>query len=272
MSEEIKEKKLTKEQKKDLKLKEKFKEIDKKFKRVDKLYKLSTEFEGFRNEEFNQLKENLCSQIDKHVEATINQYSHEIMIDIRDHQSGKLPIVSSKEAIKMLKKEVDDLKNNIHLNCTDSEACNGEINGEIVNIYGEVNSLKDTLNDLGDDLRKDMNEKHTYQNQRLNKQAETHRLKIEYIKEELEKLYKFNNLLKFDIEVLNNKVMSSDKRIDTRLDSHWSIIDRERGKVEELFYYKNRQCKDIEYLIIFIALNFGLTTFLLINFFMVFDF
>ena len=110
MSEEVKEKKLTKEQKKDLKLKEKFKEIDKKFKRVDKLYKLSTEFEGFRNEEFNQLKESLCNQIDQHVDDKISQFSHEIMTDIRDHQLGTLPIVSSKEAIRILKKEVDELK------------------------------------------------------------------------------------------------------------------------------------------------------------------
>lgn len=55
MSEEVKKKKLTKEQKKDLKLKEKFKEIDKKFKRVDKLYKLSTEFE--------ELKEALLKEV-----------------------------------------------------------------------------------------------------------------------------------------------------------------------------------------------------------------
>lgn len=246
MNEEIKEKKLTKEQKKDLKLKEKFKEIDKKFKRVDKLYKLSTEFEGFRNEEFNQLKESLCNQIDKHIEATISQYSHEIMTDIRDHQLGTLPIVSSKEAIRMLKKEVDELKkartkqgeeNNIVF-----ERANA-LNGEIVNIYSEINSSKDDFKGLQEIqsgevdrifsninlLESDIIKKDKYQNERLNKQAETHRLKIEQIKKELSKIY-------FEIE--NNKT-------------------------------KNELVK---YLIFFIALNFGLTIFLLINFLLVFDF
>lgn len=204
MSEEKKQKKLTKEQKKDLKLKEKFKEIDKKFKRVDKLYKLSTEFEGFRNEEFNQLKENLCSQIDQHVDDKISQYSHEIMTDIRDHQLGTLPIVSSKEAIRMLKKEVDDLK----------EIQNGETDRILSNI-GLVESLV---------IKQDK-----YQNQRLTKQAETHRAKIEQVKGELGKIYS---------EIKKTKIK------------------------DEL----------LKFLIFFIALNFGLTIFLLINFLLVFDF
>ena len=232
MSEATKEKKLTKEQRKDLKLKEKFKEIDKKFKRVDKLYKLSTEFEGFRNEEFNQLKENLCSQIDQHVDDKISQFSHEIMTDIRDHQLGTLPIVSSKEAIRMLKKEVDELGSLITMQSKDNYAT-----------YEKVNSLIDSFKDLqeiqsGETDRIFSNislveglviKQDKYQNERLSKQAETHRAKIEQVKVELGKVY--------------------------------SEIKKTKTKDELL-----------KFLIFFIALNFGLTIFLLINFFMVFDF
>jgi len=232
MSEEVKEKKLTKEQKKDLKLKEKFKEIDKNFKRVDKLYKLSTEFEDFRNEEFNQLKENLCSQIDQHVDDKISQFSHEVMTDIRDHQFGTLPIVSSKEAIRMLKKEVDELGSLITTQSKDNYAT-----------YEKVNSLIDSFKDLqeiqsGETDRIFSNislveglviKQDKYQNQRLNKQAETHRFKIEQVKGELGKIYS---------EIKKNKTK------------------------DEL----------LKFLIFFIALNFGLTIFLLINFLLVFDF
>lgn len=216
IKEEEKVKKLTKEQRKDLKTKEKFKEIEGKFKKIDKLLKLATQFEEFRNKEFETLKENLYEQIDGYV----------------------------------------------------SDKASEAVRSEMINAIGKQYNARQ-INELEDDLRKDINEKHSYQNERLTKQAQTHRLKIEQIKLEFQKVYRKNDELKSTIcDFLTewDNLRSEATNIYDSLEPRINELSNDRMKIE-------KKLAKTEFILLgFIGLNFGLTIFLLINFFTVFDF
>lgn len=153
---------------------------------------------------------------------------------------------------------------------------NGAVNKEFETIREDiekheanVKSINRMLHCVVDDLRKDVNEKHVYLNERLTNQASTHRLKIEQVKLEFQKVHKKNNELKssFDNFLIN---------LDNIRNETINIYDLLEPKINKLANDKieiEKKLAKTEFILLgFIGLNFGLTIFLLINFFTVFDF
>jgi len=153
-------------------------------------------------------------------------------------------------------------------------------------VYNEIQSLKEKnenykndtklinslLHEVVDDLRKDINEKHSYQNERLTKQAETHRLKIEQVKHEFQKVHEKNNELESHIHGAHKRIgaLNNDcEKLAKRIESSDVIIG---NIIADKIKLKKEVAKTEFILLGFIGLNFGLTIFLLINFFTVFDF
>lgn len=142
----------------------------------------------------------------------------------------------------------------------------------IKNYVSDTESIVTTLHDITDDIKKDVNEKHSYQNERLTKQAQANRLKIEQIKHEFQKVHEKN-------KELESYVHGAHKRIGALNDDCENLAERFEYNcviIGDVIANKAKLRKEVarmEFILLgFIGLNFGLTIFLLVNFFTVFDF
>lgn len=142
----------------------------------------------------------------------------------------------------------------------------------IKNCVSNTESIATTLHDITDDIKKDVNEKHSYQNERLTKQAQANRLKIEQIKHEFKKVHNKNN-------ELESYVHGAHKRIGALNDDCENLAEKIEysdviiGDVIANEAKLRKEVARMEFILLgFIGLNFGLTIFLLVNFFSVFDF